>query len=77
MIIKSYIFENEPEKIAHYNSILFYGINLGLKKFFKDTIKVLNKNNLVLNFTQDEIINNNELILKELNNTSLFEEKKL
>ena len=77
MIIKSYIFENEPEKIAHYNSILFYGINLGLKKFFKDTIKVLNKNNLVLNFTQDEIISNNELILKELNNTSLFEEKKI
>ena len=70
MIYKSYIIENEPAKTAHYNSILFYGINLGLKKFFKDTIKVLNKNNLVLNFTQDEIINNNELILKELNNTS-------
>ena len=63
MIVKSYILENEIKKIANYSSILFYGINLGLKKFFKDTIKVLNKNNLVLNFTQDEIINNDELIL--------------
>ena len=39
MIIKSYIFENEPEKTAHYNSILFYGINLGLKKFLKIQLK--------------------------------------
>ena len=38
MIIKSYILENEP-KTAHYNSILFYGINLGLKNFLKIQLK--------------------------------------
>ena len=55
MIVKSYVIENEPKKIANYSSILFYGINLGLKKFFKDTIKVLNKNNLVLNFIRTRL----------------------
>ena len=45
MIVKSYILENDPKKISNYNSILFYGINLGLKKHFKEKIKSSNRNN--------------------------------
>tara|TARA_B100000902_G_scaffold129948_1_gene129006 strand:- start:1339 stop:2331 length:993 start_codon:yes stop_codon:yes gene_type:complete len=77
MIIKSYILENNPQEISNINSILFYGVNLGLRKYFKDTIKLLNKNNLVINLLQDDIQNNNDLISNELGTPSLFQEKKI
>ena len=77
MIVKSYILENDPKKISNYNSILFYGINLGLKKYFKEKIKSLNKNNLILNFNQEELIKDNNLLINEISNSSLFQEKKI
>ena len=76
MIIKSYIVEKDLNKISNYNLILFYGANLGLKKDFKRVIKDSNKKNLITNFYQDEIIKNQKLIIDEINNVSLFEEKK-
>ena len=77
MIIKSYIVEKDLNKISNYNLILFYGANLGLKKDFKRVIKDLNKKNLITNFYQDEIIKNQKLIIDEINNVSLFEEKNI
>ena len=35
MIFKSNAIEDNSEKISEHDSILFYGINEGLKKFFK------------------------------------------
>ena len=77
MIVKSYILENDPKKISNYNSILFYGINLGLKKHFKEKIKSSNRNNLILNFNQEELIKDNNLLINEISNSSLFQEKKI
>lgn len=76
MIFKSYVIEKEPIKISSFNLILFYGVNLGLKKDFKKKIRELNKKDLILTFNHDEIIKNQNLIINEINNVSLFQEKK-
>ena len=39
MIIKSYILENDPKKTFNEKSILFYGVNIGLKRHFKNIFK--------------------------------------
>ena len=77
MIIKSYIVEKDLNKISNCNFILFYGANLGLKKDFKRVIKDSNKKNLIINFYQDEIVKNQKSIIDEINNVSLFEDKKI
>ena len=77
MIIKSYIIENEINKITDFTSILFYGVNVGLKKLFKDSVKTTNKKNLILNFSQEELIKDKELIFNEINTSSLFQDKKI
>ena len=77
MIYKSYNVERNISLIQNSKSILFYGENIGLKKFFKNKIKENFKKTSFLNFTQDEIINNQAAFLEEMNNTSLFEENKI
>ena len=77
MIIKSYILENETQKISNISSILFYGPNVGLKNFFKDVIKTSNKKKLIIKFYQNDIIGNDELLINELSTSSLFQEKKI
>ena len=77
MIFKSNFIENNPEKIKEHDSILFYGINEGLKKYFKKKIKNLNKNKLVINFHQDELISKTNILINEISNNSLFEEQKI
>ena len=77
MIFKSYILENNLESITKCKLFLFYGENNGLKKEFKAKLKTLHKNKEVLNFFQDEIIKNKDLLFNEINNKSLFNEKKI
>ena len=77
MIFKSNSIESNPEKISEYDSLLFYGVNEGLKKLFKKKIKELNKNKLIISLHQDEIIANNNLLINELINNSLFEDQKI
>ncbi len=77
MIIKSYILENDPKKLLQYHSILFYGVNLGLKKEFKKSIRELNKKNLILNFHQEDLLKDQNLLVNEVSNVSLFEDEKL
>ena len=77
MIYKSYIVERNISVIQNSKSVLFYGENIGLKNFFKKKIKKNFKKTSFLNFTQDEIINNQANFLREMNNTSLFEENKI
>ncbi len=76
MLTKSYILENDLKKLSNYNSILFYGINIGLKKHFKETLKSLNNKNLILNYNQEDLIKNEEKLLNEISMSSLFQEKK-
>ena len=77
MIFKSNSIESNPEKISEHSSILFYGVNEGLKKFFKKKIKDSNEKKLIINFHQDEIITNNDILINEVSNNSLFGEQKI
>ena len=57
MIYKSYLIEQNINLLDK-NLFLFYGENLGLKNEFKDKIKFQNNNAEIINFSQDDIINN-------------------
>ncbi|MDA9624422.1 DNA polymerase III subunit delta [Pelagibacteraceae bacterium] len=77
MILKSYIIEKDISSINNYTSLLFYGENDGLKEDIKNEIKKINKSAEIINLFQEEIIKNNSIVLKELENLSLFNEKKI
>tara|TARA_Y200000002_G_C22659415_1_gene655038 strand:+ start:35 stop:1033 length:999 start_codon:yes stop_codon:yes gene_type:complete len=77
MIYKSYILEQSFQSIENLRMFLFYGENHGLKKDFKERIKDQNKNQEILNFFQDEIIKNKNILLNEISNKSLFNDKKI
>ena len=77
MIYKSYLIEKNISLIKKNLSTLFYGENLGLKKNFKEQIKIDNEGASFINFTQEEVLKNQNDILRELNNSSLFEEDKV
>ena len=77
MLYKSYLIEKNISLIKKNLSTLFYGENLGLKKNFKEQIKIENKGASFINYTQEEILKNQNDILRELNNSSLFEENKI
>ena len=72
MIHKSYLVEENVE-ILKSNLVLFYGENLGLINDFKIKISKKNKKNKILKFNQDEILKNEKIFFKEINNKSLFE----
>ena len=76
MIYKTYIAEQSLEKINK-KLFLFYGENFGLKKQFREQIKKENKNAEFIYFTQDEILKNEDIILNEIMNTSLFQKEKV
>ena len=75
MLFKSYIVEKNIN-IINQNLILFYGENIGLKNYFKYTLKK-NDDYESLSFNQDEVIKNKNLIINEVSNISLFGKKKI
>ena len=75
MLFKSYIVEKNIN-IINQNLILFYGENIGLKNYFKYTLKK-NDDYESLSFNQDEVIKNKNLIVNEVSNVSLFGKKKI
>lgn len=77
MIYKSYLIESNYKLINNISSVLFYGENIGLKKIFKNQIKEINKNSLFINLTQEEILKNQGIFIRELENSSLFGENKI
>ena len=77
MIFKSYILEKDLKKISDQPVFLFYGENHGLKREFKENLKQLNKNNEVINLFQSDIIKNKNILINEISNKSLFNEKKV
>jgi len=77
MIFKSYIIEESFETIHNCKLFLFYGENQGLKQEFKEKLKKQNKTKEILNLFQDEIIKNKNILVNEIKNKSLFNEKKI
>ncbi len=77
MIFKSYILEQNIQPVVDYKMFLFYGENQGLKKEFKEKLRIQNKKQETLNLFQDEIIKNKNILTNEINNKSLFNEKKI
>ncbi len=77
MIYKSYILEQHFETIEKFRLFLFYGENHGLKKDFKEQLKLQFKDEEILNLFQDEILKDQDILLKEIKNRSLFESKKI
>ena len=76
MIHKSYLIEQNIEKIIE-GITLFYGENLGLINDFKELIKKLNNNSSVIRLNEEEIIKKNIIFFREINNNSLFDERKI
>ena len=76
MIYKSYQVENNL-KIIKENIALFYGANVGLKNEFKSSIRKNENNYEILRFVQDEIIKDKNLVLREIQNVSLFGKNKI
>ena len=77
MILKSYIIEKNINLINEYKCVLFYGENDGIKDDVKRTIEKTNQDAEVLNLFQEEIIKDDNLVFRELNNLSLFSKKKI
>ena len=77
MIVKSYLLEQNLDLIKENSLVLFYGENLGLKNDFKKKLQIKYKKLKIITFYQDEIINNNEMFFNEINNISLFDDKKI
>ncbi|MDC0472748.1 DNA polymerase III subunit delta [Pelagibacteraceae bacterium] len=76
MILKSYIIEKNMKMLDQYNKILFYGENDGLKDDFKNYIRTGDKSVEIINFFQDEIVKNKELLFDKIRNESLFSSEK-
>jgi DNA polymerase-3 subunit delta len=77
MIFKSYILEQNLQTVDKYKTFLFYGENQGLKKEFKEKLKLHYKNSEVINLYQDEIIKNKNILINEITTGSLFVNKKV
>ena len=73
---KSYIAINKINEIIKNKSILIYGENKGLMDVFKKLLKKSLIHYEVINFFQDEIIKNQNLLINEMSNISLFGKKK-
>ena len=73
MIFKSYQIE-ENINLLENKIVLFYGENLGLIDEFKRILTNINKN--IIKFSQEEILQNKNVIFNEVQNMSFFKIKK-
>ena len=76
MIYKSYLIEQNINLLDK-KIFLFYGENLGLKNEFKQKIKVKSKETEIINFSQEEIVKNENIFFNEILNISLFTKEKI
>ncbi len=76
MIYKSYIFEKNLNTLKE-KLVLFYGENLGLKNYFKKTVKKLNQKKEIINFIQDDLEKKSDILQNEILNGSLFNNEKI
>ena len=76
MILKSYIIEKNINLISEYNCVLFYGENDGIKDDVKNEVKKTNQDAEFLSGGTD-ISLIVTAIFREVDNLSLFSEKKI
>tara|TARA_B100001059_G_scaffold123712_1_gene123689 strand:+ start:10928 stop:11917 length:990 start_codon:yes stop_codon:yes gene_type:complete len=76
MIYKSYLVEQNIGILKN-KLTLIYGENLGLQNDLKKKIIEFYKKSKILKFEQDDMLKSNQIYYTELNNKSLFEEKKI
>ena len=72
MIFKSYLLEQNLN-ILNAQFVLIYGENIGAIKDIKKKISLANHKNEIIKLTQDEILKNENLLINEIRNKSLFE----
>jgi len=77
VILKSYIIEQNIKVLEGYNYCLLYGENEGLKEDIKLKITDANKNAEIINFFQEDLLKNKNILNEEINNISLFYSKKI
>ena len=77
MILKSYLLEQKISLIDKYFINLIYGENIGMKDDIKSQIKIYFKNHEKILFTQDEILKKKDILIEQVENTSLFSSKKI
>lgn len=75
MIQKSFVIEDNIRLLKNKFS-LFYGENLGLINEFKNKISK-DYNNKIIKLSQVDILNNQNILLNQVENLSLFEDKKI
>jgi len=77
VILKSYIVEQNLEILNNYQATLLYGENDGIKDDIKYRLKDSNKDSEIINFFEDEILKNKNILYENIINQSLFNEKKI
>jgi len=77
MILKSFIVEKNITLIEKYFAFLIYGENIGMKDDIKEQIKQHFKGHEQINFDQNEVVKNSKLLDEQIDNTSLFNNKKI
>ena len=77
MILKSYLLEQNISLINKYFINLIYGENIGMKDDIKNQIKIHFKNYEKILFNQDEILKKKDILIEQVENTSLFSSKKI
>tara|TARA_B100001029_G_C15053997_1_gene452930 strand:- start:239 stop:1249 length:1011 start_codon:yes stop_codon:yes gene_type:complete len=77
MILKSYLIEKDIKILDQYYASLFYGENIGLKDDLKKRIKENYKHIELINLHQEDILKNKKILEEQIQNISLFSEKKI
>ena len=77
MILKSYLVEKNITLLDKYFITLIYGENIGMKDDIKNQIKKFFKDYEKIIFTQDEVLKDYKILNEQVNNTSLFSQKKI
>ncbi len=77
MILKSYLIEKDIALLDKYFITLIYGENIGMKDDIKNEIKKFFKNYEKISFNQDEILKDYRILSEQVDNTSLFSQKKI
>ena len=77
MILKNFIIEDNISLLEQYNFLLMYGENDGFKEDMKDKIKETNKDSEIIILFQEEILINKNILIDQINNSSLFNSKRI
>ena len=77
MILKSYIVEQNIKILNDYNATLLYGVNSGIKDDIKFEIIKNKKSEEIINFFEEDILKNKDILHENFLTNSLFSQKKI